>query len=154
MAKEIERKFLVRSDAWQAAVTESYAIRQGYLARGPEASIRIRVVDDASAMLTVKSAQAGRERYEFEYPIPIGDAPMLLQLCDGRILEKRRHIVPVGDCKWEVDVFGGNLTGLVMAELELSHADDEFAYPDWLGAEVTDDARYYNASLAANGLPE
>ncbi|HEV7717695.1 MAG TPA: CYTH domain-containing protein [Arsenicitalea sp.] len=154
MAKEIERKFLVRSDAWQAGVKESHAIRQGYLARGPKASIRIRVVDDASAMLTVKSAQAGRERYEFEYLIPVGDAPMLMQLCDGRVLEKRRHIVPVGGCKWEVDVFSGDLAGLVIAELELSRADAEITYPDWLGPEVTEDARYYNASLAANGLPE
>lgn len=153
MAKEIERKFLVKNDAWQAGVTESHLIHQGYLAASPKAVVRVRIVDDQSAVLTVKSTDKGRERFEFEYPIPVADAPMLLQLCDDRILEKRRHIVPVGPCKWQVDVFAGKLAGLVIAELELSRSDVEFTLPDWLGPEVTDDPRYYNASLASNGLP-
>ena len=115
--------------------------------------MRVRVKDDVEAFLTIKSAGAGSSRLEFEYPIPVHEAKALFGLRIGHIVEKRRHIVVVEGQRWEVDVFHGALEGLVLAELELDNADQHIHKPDWLGDDVTDDRRYYNASLALNGLP-
>ncbi|RJF86025.1 CYTH domain-containing protein [Sphingomonas cavernae] len=151
MAIEIERKFLVADDRWKSEVVAVKAIRQGYLAREGAASVRVRVVDGTSAMLTVKSERGGEGRLEFEYAIPIEDAEPLLGLATGELIVKRRHLVPVTGDKliWEVDVFEGRLAGLVLAEIELDHPGRAVDLPDWLGPEVTDDPRYQNARLAA-----
>jgi adenylate cyclase len=153
MGHEIERKFLTSSRSWQSAVSKVSDIRQVYLATTECASVRIRIKDDVSAFLAIKSAEAGPTRSEFEYPIPVADAEALFELRIGHIVEKRRHIVVVDGRRWEVDLFHGVLDGLIMAELELDAAEQQFQKPDWLGKEVTDDRRYYNASLAMHGLP-
>jgi adenylate cyclase len=153
MGHEIERKFLTSSQSWQSAVSEVSDIRQAYLASTEGGSVRIRTKDDAKAFITIKSAEAGPSRLEFEYPIPVEDAKALFALRVGHVVEKRRHIVIVEGDRWEVDVFHGVLSGLVMAELELEDAERQFHKPDWLGEEVTQDRRYYNASLAMRGLP-
>lgn len=153
MGQEIERKFLIAGPSWQAGVSHVSDISQAYLATTDSASVRIRVKDDAKAFLTIKSAEAGLSRSEFEYAIPVEDAKALFALRVGHVVEKRRHIVMVEGHRWEVDVFRGALDGLSMAELELAAAEQQFPRPDWLGAEVTDDPRYYNASLALHGLP-
>jgi adenylate cyclase len=151
MATEIERKFLVKGDAWRALVTQSVAIQQAYLTRRDAMTIRIRIVDDAEAFLTIKSPQLGPVRAEFEYPIPAEDARALISARTGLLIEKRRHIVQLGSARWEIDVFEGAHAGLVIAEIELPDASAPFERPAWLGEEVTGDARYYNAQLAANG---
>lgn len=151
MAVEIERKFLVADDRWQSLATSSSAIRQGYLSEGGAASVRVRIVDDASAMLTIKSAPDREQgRLEFEYRIPVADAETLLALSARRVIAKRRHIVPAGatGLVWEVDVFEGRLAGLVLAEIELDDVRRAIALPGWIGREVTDDPRYYNEHLA------
>ena len=148
MATEIERKFLVAGDGWRSQVEASIAIRQAYLSLTDAMSIRVRIVDDAKALLTIKSAQPGPTRSEFEYAIPVEDAQRLLELRTGLVIEKRRYHVPEGPLMWEIDVFEGAHKGLVIAEIELPDAATPFARPDWLGREVTDDARYYNARLA------
>ena len=153
MGHEIERKFLTSSQSWQSAVSRVSDIRQVYLATTECASVRIRIKDDAKAFLTVKSAEAGSSRLEYEYPIPVDDAKALFALRIGHIVEKRRHIVIVDGHHWEVDLFRGVLAGLIMAELELDEVEQQFPKPDWLGEEVTHDRRYYNASLALHGLP-
>ena len=153
MGNEIERKFLTSSRSWQSAVSKVSDIRQVYLATTECASVRIRIKDDVKAFLAIKSAEAGRTRSEFEYPIPVDDAKALFELRIGHIVEKRRHIVVVDGRRWEIDLFHGVLDGLIMAELELDAAEQQFQKPDWLGKEVTDDRRYYNASLAMHGLP-
>ncbi len=153
MAQEIERKFLTSSGGWEAAVSEVSRISQVYLAATDSASVRVRIKDDAKAFLTVKGAEAGPSRPEFEYSIPVDEAKAMFALRTGHIVEKHRHIVIVEGERWEVDVFGGALSGLVMAELELRDAEQQFHRPDWLGEEVTHDRRYYNASLALDGLP-
>lgn len=153
MGHEIERKFLTSSQSWQSAVSKVSDIRQVYLAMTDSASVRIRIKDDVKAFLAVKSAEAGPSRLEFEYPIPVDEAKALFELRIGHIVEKRRHIVAVDGRHWEVDLFHGVLDGLVMAELELDDAEQQFHKPDWLGGEVTHDWRYYNASLAVHGLP-
>ena len=150
MAKEIERKFLVSGTGWQAAAERNVSIRQCYLARTDSAAIRIRIVDDAKAYLTIKSAVAGSTRDEFEYEIPVEDARQLVTLRTGLLLEKRRYYVPLGEALWEVDVFGGAHQGLVIAEIELPSADVPVEQPNWLGEEVTGVHRYYNAYLATH----
>lgn len=148
MAQEIERKFLVTGDAWRGQVRSSARYRQGYLSNGGRCSVRVRVAGDA-AYLNIKSATLDIVRTEYEYPIPVADAEeMLDQLCSGLLIEKTRHFVDFGGFVWEIDVFEGMNHGLVIAEIELDHADAEFPRPPWAGAEVSDDPRYYNVYLA------
>lgn len=154
MAIEIERKFLVEGDAWRAGVTGARHIRQAYLSPGGAAAVRIRVIDEQKARLTIKAAAAASGvsalcRSEFEYPLPLEDALAMLDLRVGRIVEKTRFHVPAGNGRiWEVDVFAGALDGLVLAEIELGDADEDVMLPAWIGREVTDDPAYSNAVLA------
>jgi adenylate cyclase len=148
MNLEIERKFLVTDDAWRRDAIARAELRQGYLANTAASSVRVRVAG-AEGWLSVKAMRAGRTREEFEYAIPLADALALLDgFSEGPTVEKIRHRVPVGGHEFEVDEFQGANYGLVVAEVELDHADQEFPRPPWLGDEVTDDARYYNFRLA------
>lgn len=149
MADEIERKFLVASNSWRASVARSMKLEQGYLAQSGGVSVRVRIRDEAEALLTLKSGGRGLVRTEYEYAIPVADARELLTLCTPHILIKRRHLVPVADLTWELDVFEGRHAGLVLAEIELDSADRPIDLPAWVGKEVTGDPRYYNAVLAA-----
>ena len=153
MAKEIERKFLVEGGGWRALADEGVAISQFYVAAAGDRTVRVRIIGNGEARVTLKFGGAGRERDEFEYPIPVEDARAMEPFALGVVIEKRRHIVVHGGRRYEVDTFSGGLAGLVMAELETPDevADDEL--PPWLGREVTDDTAYYNASLALAGLP-
>jgi adenylate cyclase len=148
MAQEIERKFSVISEAWRAAATDSSLLRQGYLSSNAKATVRVRVMDDAAAVLTLKGQVEGITRPEFEYAIPLDDARDLLVMAGPNIVEKRRHLVPHEGLVWEVDEFLGRHSGLVVAEVELTSEDQAVLLPDWVGAEVTQDDRYSNASLS------
>lgn len=154
MAEEIERKFLVKSDAWRTAVTGSSALRQGYLSTSAKATVRIRIFDDERAVLTLKGPTSGISRAEFEYDVPLPDGLALIEMARPNVVEKRRYLVPHGGLIWEVDVFEGAHQGLVMAEVELASADQAVALPDWAGQEVSHDDRYFNASLSRTpGVP-
>jgi adenylate cyclase len=153
MGTEIEHKFLVVGEAWRGAVTKVKTIRQGYLSVEGETTVRVRVVDDKNAFVTIKGKKNGPSRLEYEYSVPIKDGDEMLGLCKGRLIEKHRHELPAGNLIWEVDVFFGNLEGLVIAEIELKRLGQHFELPDWLGEEVTDDPRYYNSQLADFGIP-
>ncbi len=144
---ETERKFLVDGDAWRGEARARRALRQGYLAIDGKTTVRVRT-DGVSAWLTVKGANTGLSRPEFEYAVPVRDADELLGLCAGRLVEKIRHHVPVGEKLWEVDEFTGANQGLVVAELELADPDEDFVRPEWLGPEVSGDPRYLNANLS------
>lgn len=149
MALEIERKFLVIDDAWrQQAIGKDY--RQGYLTVDPERTVRVRIAGDRG-FLTVKGKSQGMSRSEFEYPIPLKEASQLLdQLCLKPLIEKKRYTVEYGGHTWEIDEFSGDNTGLIMAEVELAACDEQVELPPWVGEEVTNDNRYYNASLSRN----
>lgn len=147
MATEIERKFLLRNDSWRDSADAGTRFRQGYLIGAERASVRVRIEGDA-ANINIKSATLGIERQEYEYSIPLADARELLDtLCEQPQIEKTRYHVPYGDHLWEVDVFAGANAGLVVAEVELKHADEPFAMPPWAGEEVSHDTRYYNVCL-------
>jgi len=149
MVKEIERKFLVSGDGWRKGAGRGKAIRQAYLALTNTISLRVRIVGKTRAYLTIKSSDAGATRSEFEYPISLKDARALIKLRTGRLIEKRRHVVKAGKARFEVDVFKGSHRGLVIAEIELAKASARFDRPKWLGREVTDEKRYFNANLAS-----
>lgn len=147
MATEIERKFLVQSTDFLSSAVCTYHIEQAYLSISPTIRLRVR---DEEAFLTIKtpSLDGGLSRNEWEYAIPLSEAREMMLHALGRPIIKRRHIVPYAGHIWEVDVFGGELEGLVLAEIELERVDEVFALPPWLGREVSGDAEYYNSHLA------
>lgn len=148
MATEIERKFLLLSDAWREEVAEQKPMRQGYLSREENSAIRVRISGD-HAQLNVKSTRDGISRLEFEYSIPLSDAEEILDRIAHRpLIEKTRHLVRRGNHTWEIDEFYGDNAGLIVAEIELQSADEAFDRPDWLGEEVSTDPRYYNSNLS------
>lgn len=147
MAKEIERKFLVTDNSYRAMASAERHIVQGYLSRDPRATVRVRIAD-GRAWLTVKGRNDGAVRDEWEYEIPMSDARDMLGRCAmGRVIEKTRYIVDYGGRRWEVDEFGGELSGLTVAEIELDSADEQPELPPFVGDEVTGDPRYYNSAL-------
>lgn len=148
MAEEIERKFLVTGEAWKAY--PGVTIRQGYLTTDPERTVRVRTKGE-KGYLTVKGITRGATRAEYEYEIPAEDANKMLDtLCHRPLIEKIRYHVPFGEHMWEVDLFFGDNDGLVVAEVELGHEEEEPDLPIWVGEEVTHDSRYFNASLIEN----
>lgn len=156
MALEIERRFLVSGDGWQAHVGWVVEFRQGYLqTREDGLTTRIRLQqagrEEEKAWLTIKAASEGASastRQEFEYGIPVADGEALLALSSWR-LEKRRHglVLPCGG-EWVLDVFRGANAPLLIAEVELLHADQEVVIPPWCGQEITGMHQLSNASLA------
>lgn len=145
MGVEIERKFLVRSDAWRS-LGEPVLLRQGYLSSHKERVVRVRI-DGEQGVMTIKGRNVGAVRGEWEYPIPLADAAELLLLCEQPLIEKYRRRISHAGHVWEVDEFLGVNAGLVVAEIELAAEAEAFELPDWVGTEVTDDLRYFNSSL-------
>lgn len=148
MASEIERKFLLSSDTWRDEVRDSVRLVQGYLARGPQSAIRVRIKDDR-AELNIKHTLDGIERLEYEYEIPLADArEMLAKVAHRPLIDKTRYHVEHAGHLWEIDEFYGENAGLIVAEIELGSVDEIFAKPAWLGEEVSHDPRYYNSNLS------
>jgi adenylate cyclase len=147
MAKEIERKFLVKGSFLELAVKE-IKITQAYLSVDSLRTIRVRISDD-KAFLTIKSQEnmIWYERNEWEVELKLSDAKEILEICLPGKIEKSRYMVPFGNHIFEVDVFHGDNEGLVIAEIELSNGNEWFEKPDWLGEEVTGRPEYYNSNL-------
>lgn len=149
MGVEIERKFLVEGEAWRT-LGQSTLLRQGYLSLDPARTVRVRI-DGERAFITIKGKSVGASRGEWEYPIPVLEAAELLDgLCQQPLVEKVRHRIASGPHTWEVDEFLGANAGLVVAEIELGSEDEAFEKPDWIGREVTGDARYFNSRLISH----
>ena len=148
MAQEIERKFLVTSDAYKEESVKRTRITQGYLSSVPERTVRVRIKGD-KGYITIKGEcnESGTSRYEREKEIPVVEAEELLQICEPGVIHKTRYEVNVGRFTFEVDEFYGENQGLVVAEVELLNENDHFDKPEWIGAEVTGDVRYYNSML-------
>ncbi|SDQ11614.1 CYTH domain-containing protein [Flagellimonas zhangzhouensis] len=146
---EIERKFLVKSEAYKKEATSPIRIAQGFLNTDPERTVRVRIMGE-KGFLTVKgpSNESGTTRFEWETEITASEATNLIDLCEDGILEKNRFEVKLGNHVFEVDEFMGDNKGLVVAEVELKHEDERFEKPSWLGEEVTGQTKYYNSQLS------
>jgi hypothetical protein len=148
---EIERKFLVLSDDFIKVTFSKKRIVQGYLSTVPERTVRVRIkADKGYITIKGKSTNGGTTRLEWEREISLADAEAILSICQSGTIAKVRHEVKVGNHIYEVDVFSGENEGLIMAEIELLREDEIFEKPNWLGQEVTNDERYYNAYLSKN----
>ncbi|MGD1854821.1 MAG: CYTH domain-containing protein [Leptolyngbyaceae cyanobacterium] len=146
MAKEIERKFLLKDDSWRSLAEGCYYC-QGYIPTQGKQTVRARIAGD-QGYLTLKGPAKGISRSEFEYKIPIADAQSILnELCVQPLIEKYRYRISYGDVVWEVDEFLGDNQGLILAEVELTHAEQVIQLPAWIDQEVTGDPRYYNSNL-------
>jgi CYTH domain-containing protein len=148
---EIERKFLVTSTTFLDEFCAKNRIVQGYLSSVPERTVRVRIKGD-KGFLTIKgkSSDSGMSRMEWEKEIALEEAEQLLRLCEAGVIDKIRYEIPVGKHLYEVDVFSGENDGLILAEIELESENETFEKPNWLGIEVTNDNRYYNAYLSQN----
>ncbi len=148
MGVEIERKFLVKNEAFRKEATASKKVVQAYLSTQTGRTVRARIMGD-KAYLTIKGPTnaAGTTRFEFEKEISSEEAEGLISLCQGQVIDKVRHYVPAGRHVFEVDEFHGDNEGLIVAEIELSDENEPFVHPEWLGEEVTGQRRYYNSQL-------
>lgn len=146
MALEIEHKYLVSNDSFKKSAHSKVHIEQGYLNRDPHRIVRIRIKDN-EGFITVKGITKGDARLEFEYSIPVEDAREMLKLCEGRIIVKDRYIVYYEGIKWEIDVFGGDLAPLAVAEVELDVSHYNYPLPPFIGDEVTHNPKYFNSNL-------
>ena len=153
MAKEIERKFLVKGEAWRSAATSQTRFLQAYVVSMEDRSVRVRMRERDSATLTIKIGLGVLTRDEFEYDIPLDDAEQMIANAIGIVIEKTRFTIDHEGFVWEVDVFHGAHHGLVIAEVELKSESDEPALPAWVGSEVTGDRRYSNQMLATSDTP-
>ena len=145
---EIERKFLIKKGQWKPE-GQGTKIKQGYLSVDPERVVRVRIADQ-KAFLTIKGKAVGIVRTEMEYEIPKNDAEILIQMCLNMPVEKTRFYQVIDDITWEIDVFEGENTGLILAEVELENEFQKIEIPDWIDKEVSNDIRYYNSWLARN----
>lgn len=149
MAWEIERKFLPANDGWRG-LAQGFPLCQGYLGTERGCAVRVRIAGH-KACIGIKGGGGGAARLEFEYPVPLADARVMLERLARRpLIEKTRYAIPFGGRIWEVDEFAGENQGLIIIEVELESEDQTFARPDWVGPEVTGDPRYYNSSLVAS----
>lgn len=146
--KEIERKFLVNSDAYKQEAYLHERIVQGYISSVPERTVRVRIRGD-KAYLTIKGIGngLGLSRFEWEKEILVDEAEELLKLCEPGVIDKTRYLVKHGNHLFEVDEFHGDNEGLIVAEVELQNEIEQIDKPYWIGNEVTGNQRYYNASL-------
>ena len=146
MAYEIEHKYLVINDSFREMATGKVDIRQGYLNRNPDRTVRVRTMGN-KGFLTVKSRNHGAKRLEFEYEIPGHEAEEILKIAEPGIVEKTRWIVPFGGLIWEVDEFHGSQKGVIVAEVEIPELDHCYEKPPFIGQDITGNPDYYNSNL-------
>lgn len=144
---EIERKYLVDSSLWeQLPKPAPKLIKQGYIFKDEQKSIRIRI-KDIKGYLTIKTTVSDLSREEFEYEIPLDEAEKMLELTCQKVLSKKRYEIPLGKHLVEVDVFEGKLHGLIVAEIELASEDEKLSLPNWIIKDVSHEKKYLNVHL-------
>ena len=149
MPVEIERKFLVAKGTWKGNAESEVHILQGYIISENHCSVRVRLIDQRRGTLTTKLPCGGISRFEFEQEISRREANALLEMCNGRIVEKKRYKISVEDHVWDIDVYQGANAGLVVAEIELNWEEQNFVLPDWVGMEITGVDRFLNSRLSS-----
>lgn len=152
MGVEIERKFLLKPEAQLPDSDVVLNIHQAYISNSDGVAVRARVTNMEEAYLTIKQASPDNiaVRSEFEYPIPVEDALEIMALSHYHTVVKQRHIIEVGEQKWEVDFFLEENEGLIIAEIELPSLESPLVLPEWVGEEVSQDPRYLNNYLASH----
>lgn len=150
---EIERKFLVSSNDFINQYKAQFRIKQGYLSKHPDRTVRVRIKGE-KGYLTIKGkgSASGMTRFEWEKEIPLSEAEQLFLLCESGTIDKTRYEIPYGNHIYEVDIFHGENEGLILAEIELTSETEVFEKPQWLADEVTQDKRYYNGFLSENSF--
>jgi len=150
MGIEIERKFMVDHEKWNALKKPAGThYHQGYLLDDINCTIRVRLAG-TTGFVTIKGANSGVTRKEYEYKIPAADATELISTFAKSAVEKIRYRIRFKGMLWEIDEFLGDNKGLIMAEIELKNEKEAFEKPEWIAGEVSDDDRYYNSNLAKN----
>jgi len=145
--QEIERKFSIDKVKWEAVEKPiPQLIVQSYLSRNPECTVRVRIKNE-QGFLTIKGKSTGISRSEFEYEIPLIEAQTMIETLSEKTLTKQRYNIPFGKHVWEVDVFGGKLEGLIIAEIELQSENETFEKPDWVVEDVSENIEFYNSRL-------
>jgi len=149
MSLEIERKFLVKNQSFKEDAFKKSYIKQGFLNSNKDRTVRVRIIDD-KGFLTIKgkSNKAGTIRFEWEKEIPVKEAQDLLLLTEKTVIEKHRFYIKSEQHVFEVDVFLGENSGLIVAEVELNSENEKFTKPSWIDKEVTGEIKYYNSSLS------
>ena len=147
MSVEIEHKYLVKDDSYKGEAFKKLNIKQGYLNRSPERTVRIRIIDD-KGYITIKGKNKGDFRHEFEYEIPYTDAIQIFKMAESGKIEKTRYLVNYRGLVWEVDEFHGDLNGVVVAEVELPDSNWKYQKPSFIGQDITGDPKYYNSNLS------
>lgn len=149
--QEIERKFLVTSEAFKSDAHKRTRIVQGFLNTHPQRTVRVRIQgNDGFITIKGKSNKSGLSRFEWEKQISQAEAEELLHLCEPGIIEKTRYEISSDNHTFEVDDFMAENEGLIIAEIELGSENEPFSKPEWLGKEVTGDVKYYNSNLSKN----
>lgn len=150
MAIESECKFLVIGDDWRKSTRKIKCI-QAFLSISKECTTRIRITNRGS-FITIKGPSKNLARQEYEYEIPESEAAEMIKLSRYETIEKTRYLVDYQGYEWEVDEFHGANEGLIMAEVEFNEGEDpqKIPRPEWIGQEVSGDARYYNTYIAQN----
>lgn len=151
--KEIERKFLVKDDTFKQFAISKEFIAQGYLNSDPQRIVRVRIKGE-KGYLTIKGPTHGITRFEWEKEISFEEATQLLQLSESSNIEKTRWFVPYNDHIFEVDEFHGDNAPLIIAELELTHENESYEAPNWIGDEVSHLKQYNNAFISKTPFKE
>ncbi len=151
MPFEIERKYLVKHDLWNAIEKpKGEYYRQGYIVNEITKTVRVRATEN-NGFITIKGKTDNPAiKPEYEYQIPKSEAIELLDGFTENNIEKLRYKIDYQGYTWEVDVFQGDNKGLIVAEIELKSLEESFQIPDWIDCEVTHEDKYFNASLSKN----
>ena len=156
---EIERKFTVKELPENLAQYACKELEQGYLCTHPVVRVRKSVKNGEASYILCYKSKLGLEKKEDataqvcreeELPLTAEAYEKLLSKVDGRVITKKRYLIPYGAYTIELDVFAGELTGLVFAEVEFPDeaAAAEFVQPEWFREDVTFDDRFKNNKLA------
>tara|TARA_B100000965_G_scaffold83995_1_gene67628 strand:+ start:835 stop:1335 length:501 start_codon:yes stop_codon:yes gene_type:complete len=154
MGIEIERRFLVKNEDWRSKEILSEDFSQAYLdSNSDEWTVRIRIINNKQAYITLKSFLNGFTNYEFEYQIPITDAIELFNLSKNKIT-KTRYQLKLDNKNWVVDSFKDLNSSLTIAEIELNSEAEHIQIPSWCEQEITGIKSFSNASLAKKPISE
>jgi len=143
---EIEKKYLIHTLPTDLEQYPFHEIEQGYLCSEPVVRIRRQ---DEEYFLTYKS-KGLMIREEYNLPLTKEAYSHLREKADGKLISKRRYLIPLEPYTIELDIFSSPIPDLWLAEVEFPSEEAALAFqaPDWFGKDVTHDSRYHNSNLS------